>query len=189
MEGPHNDRKSANRGWLNYVVTKILVGKDMTAADFVNLGVDTGDTAKDADGAYLLLDRSRLLRLAAKQVSQKLGVAMDWEPLPLSVFEYDGYKNAGPVHDSDSLPAHTHCERQGRCILGCLPRARHTLNKTLFKKVLKNPGVTLMPKCKVLQISQVPGGYQVVYEDRFTDKHAATATAPQLFLAGGVLID
>jgi len=41
MEGPHGDRKNANRGWLNYVVTKIPMGKDMTAADFVSLGVDS----------------------------------------------------------------------------------------------------------------------------------------------------
>ena len=187
MEGPHGDRKSANRGWLNYVVTKIPMGKDMTAADFVNLGVDPANPAKDQDEAYLLLDRSRVLRSAAKQVSQKLGVAMDWEPLELAVFEYDGYKNAGAVHDSDSVPAHTHCERQGRCMLGCLPQARHTLNKTLFKKVLKSPGVTLMPKCKVLQISQKAGGYEVAYQDRFTNKSGATAFAPQVFLAGGVL--
>jgi hypothetical protein len=35
MEGPHGDRKSANRGWLNFVVTKIPMGKDITAVDFV----------------------------------------------------------------------------------------------------------------------------------------------------------
>jgi cholesterol oxidase len=183
MEGPHNNRKTANRGWLNYVVTKVPMGKDMTASDFVNLGVDPGNPEQDTDGAYILLDRSRVLRAAAKQVSKKLGVPMDWEPLELSLFEYDAHKNA----DSDSVPAHTHCERQGRCILGCLPQARHTLNKTLFKKVLKNANVTLMPKCKVLQISQKAGGYEVAYEDRFTNKHGATAFAPQVFLAGGVL--
>ncbi len=31
------------------------------------------------------------------------------------------------------------CERQGRCFLGCLPAARHTLNKTLF-----NPGFGIL---------------------------------------------
>ena len=115
MEGPHGDRKSANRGWLNFVVTKIPMGKNMTAADFVNLGVDPTKPPleQDTDEAYLLLDRSRVLRMAAKQVSRKLGIPMEWNPLELSLFEYDGYKNAGGVKDSDSLPAHTHCERQG----------------------------------------------------------------------------
>jgi len=189
MEGPHNDRKNANRGWLNYVVTKIPMGKDMTAADFVNLGVDPTKPPleQDKDDAYLLLDRSRVLRMAAKQVSKKLSVPMDWAPLELSLIEYDGYKNTAAVKDSDSVPAHTHCERQGRCILGCLPQARHTLNKTLFKKVLKNQGVTLMPKCKVLQITQKPGGYEVVFEDDFTGKGKTTAFAPKVFLAAGVM--
>jgi cholesterol oxidase len=189
MEGPHGDRKSANRGWLNYVVTKIPMGKDMTAADFVSLGVDPTKPpmGQDKDEAYLLLDRSRVLRMAAKQVSQKLGVPIEWNPLELSLLEYDGYKNTAAVKDSDSVPAHTHCERQGRCMLGCLPQARHTLNKTLFKKVLQKPGVTLMPKCKVLQIKQKSGGYDVVFEAEFTGNGETTAFAPKVFVAGGVL--
>jgi cholesterol oxidase len=110
-------------------------------------------------------------------------VPMEWSPLELAIFEYDGYKGK----DSDSTPAHTHCERQGRCMLGCLPQARHTLNKTLFKKVLKNPGATLVPKAKVLQIAQKPGGYEVVYEDRFSNQGKTKAFAPKVFLAGGVM--
>ncbi len=151
MEGVPADRKGANRGWLNYVVTKMPLGKDMTADDFAKLGVDP---------------------------------ANPWAPLELAVFEADGYRGAA----SDSVPAHTNCERQGRCMLGCLPQARHTLNKTLFKKVLKNPGVTLRPQSKVLQIAQKPGGFEVTYEDHFTsDGDTRTDFAPKVFLAGGVL--
>lgn len=185
MEGPHGNRPAANRGWLNYVVTKVPMGKDMTAADFVQLGVDPHDPMTDTDGAYVLLDRSRVLRKAAKEVSNKLGVPMTWEPLEQALFEYDAHKD--PQHDSDTLLAHAHCERQGRCMLGCIPQARHTLNKTLFKKVLKHPGVTLLPKCKVLKIAQKPGGYEVTYEDRFTGSGTQTQVAPMVFLAGGVL--
>src|SRR6185295_2495068 len=93
MEGAPNDRKNANRGWLNYVVTKIPMGRDMTAQDFVQLGVDAAHPMGDADDSYLLLDRSRALRMAAKKVSQKLGVPMEWSPVELAIFEYDGYKN------------------------------------------------------------------------------------------------
>jgi cholesterol oxidase len=124
--------------------------------------------------------------MAAKNVSQKLGVSMTWEPLELALVEYDVYKDTPATHDSDALVAHTNCERQGRCMLGCIPQARHTLNKTLFKKVLQNAGVTLLPKCKVLQIAQKPGGYEVIYEDRFTGKGRQTQFAPMIFLAGGV---
>ncbi|MGC2745180.1 MAG: GMC oxidoreductase [Candidatus Angelobacter sp.] len=183
MEGPPGNHASANRGWLNYIVTKIPLDKNMSADDYAKLGVDPV-TMKDTDASYLLLDRARVLRAAARQVSQKLGVPMDWAPLELAVIEYDAHRGK----DSDSLPAHTHCERQGRCMLGCLPQARHTLNKTLFKRVLQKPGVTLLPKSKVLFIGQSPQGYEVHYEDHFSgDGEHKSEFAPMVFLAGGVL--
>jgi len=46
--------------------------------------------------------------------------------------------------------------------------------------------VTLRPKCKVLQIAQKPGGYEVTFDDRFTGKGKQTEFAPMVFLAGGV---
>jgi cholesterol oxidase len=184
MEGPPGNHGSANRGWLNFIVTKFPLGKNMTADDYVKLGVNPA-TDQDTDGAYVLLDRSRVLRAAAKQVAKKLGVPMDWNPLELAVIDYDAYRGG----ESDSVPAHTNCERQGRCMLGCLPQARHTLNKTLFKKVLQKPGVTLMPKCKVLYIGKAPqGGYEVRFEDHFTTNgDHKSEFAPAVFLAGGVL--
>jgi cholesterol oxidase len=183
MEGPPGNHANANRGWLNYVVTKFPLNKDMTAADYAALGVDPA-TDKDTDGSYILLDRARVLRAAAKQVSKKLNVPMTWEPLELAVVDYDARRGA----DSDSIPAHTHCERQGRCMLGCLPQARHTLNKTLFKRVLQKPGVTLLPKTKVLYIATSPQGYEVRFEDHFTGGGAHKSEfAPMVFLAGGVL--
>jgi cholesterol oxidase len=183
MEGPPGNHANANRGWLNYIVTKFPLNKDMTADDYAKLGVDPA-TDKDTDGAYILLDRARVLRAAAKQVSKKLAVPMTWEPLELAVVDYDERRGK----DSDSIPAHTHCERQGRCMLGCLPQARHTLNKTLFKKVLQKPGVTLLPKCKVLYIAKNPQGYEVRFEDHFTGGGAHKSEfAPMVFLAGGVL--
>lgn len=51
---------------------------------------------------------------------------------------------------SDSAKNTAVCERQGRCFLGCLPAARHTLNKTLI-----NPGFGILagPKPSVDLIS------------------------------------
>lgn len=104
MEGPPGNHANANRGWLNYVVTKFPLNKDMTAADYAKLGVDPVSD-KDTDESYVLLDRARVLRAAAKQVSKKLGVQMTWEPLELAVVDYDARR----CKDSDSVPAHTHC--------------------------------------------------------------------------------
>jgi len=180
------------RGKLNKVVTKIpLPGKN----------VDNLDPNED----YLYLDRSRELRDASKiafaRLKQQLGVNFtvldEWRPLDLSILEYE----EDPVTRKpigDAADAHTHCERQGRCILGCLPAARHTLNKTLFAghKVQgqlfggyvrdPNSGITLAPQAKVLYIKRVGNNYEVTYEDHRNDQ-VQTATAPIVFLAAGTL--
>jgi cholesterol oxidase len=158
------------RGKLNKVVTKIpLPGRDVS-----NL----------ADDDYLYLDRARMLRDAAKLSSQKLGIEMPWEPLDLSIVEYDPDRGAA----SDAAKNHTFCERQGRCILGCLPQARHTLNKTLYGRLLSDPtkGVSLSPLAEVRDIKQVPGGYEVNYRDHRDDQNK-TVSAPLVFLAAGTL--
>ena len=158
------------RGKLNKVVTKIpLPGRDVS-----NL----------TDDDYLYLDRARALRDAAKISSQKLGIQMPWEPLDLSLVEYDPERGAA----SDAAKNHTFCERQGRCILGCLPAARHTLNKTLYSKLLSDPtkGVSLSPLAEVRDIKQIAGGYEVRYRDH-RDGNTKTLTATLVFLAGGTL--
>jgi len=158
------------RGKLNKIVTKIpLPGRDVTS-----LSPDD----------YLYLDRSRVLKEAAVSVGQKLGIAMPWAPLDLSVIEYDPDRGGA----SDAARANTFCERQGRCILGCLPAARHTLNKTLYGHLLSDPtkGVALMPMAEVRYLKQIAGGYEVHFDDHRDDQER-TVTAPLVFLAGGTL--
>jgi cholesterol oxidase len=171
MEGDPGNRPKANRGWLNQIVTKVpLPGRDVS-----NLTTDD----------YLYLDRSRLLKEAAKAVSTSLGIPIDWQPLDLAVTEYDPHRLA----DSDANRFHTFCERQGRCMLGCLPGARHTLNKTLFNQILTDNtlDITLMPKAKALFIKKAAAGYEVTFEDRMNHGDTKTVTASSVFLGAGVL--
>ena len=192
------------RGKFNKIVTKIpLPGRN----------VDKLDDASD----YLYLDRSRALRDASRNALPKLKTELgvnftvldEWAPLELSVLEYDEDPTVPPfVPPNDPKPpkpvgdaagAHTHCERQGRCILGCLPAARHTLNKTLFAGHKyqgqkyggyvsdPNSGVTLAPQSKVKTIKRIANGYEVTYEDGRNDDQDQTATAPVVFVAAGVL--
>src|SRR5262245_35632216 len=77
-------------------------------------------------------------------------------------------------------------------MLGCLPAARHTLNKTLVKFVFsKNSQVTLSPESEVRTIKRVGDAYEVTYIDRRGDANreppTKTVRAPQVFLAAGVL--
>jgi cholesterol oxidase len=159
------------RGPLNKIVTKIpLPGRDLS-----NLGADD----------YLYLDRVRVLKDAAPEVAQKLGIELPWAPLDLAVIEYD------PERGDKSAAAknHTFCERQGRCILGCLPAARETLNKSLFAHVLSDPqsGVTLLPLAEAREVRKIAGGYEVAYHDQRAGGDERKASATKLFLAAGTL--
>src|SRR5439155_2349868 len=158
------------RGPLNQIVTKIpLPGRDV---------------ANLTDDDYLYLDRSRVLKEAAVDVAAKLGIELPWAPLDLAVLEYDPDRGAA----SGAAKNPTFCERQGRCILGCLPAARETLNKALYAHVLSNPasGIALAPLSEAKRIHKLEGGYAVDYVDHRTgDEH--TVSTPVLFLAAGTL--
>src|SRR5262249_7761351 len=173
------------RGKFSKVVTKIPLPPGVSP-DQLGAALDPAqDKDKLANKGYLLLDRSRALRDAAAAVSKQLGIDMPWSPLSLSVTEY--------VHGADAQPdgLHTFCERQGRCMLGWLPQARHTLNKTLFKFVLsKDPRVTLSPESEVQTIKRVGDGYEITYRDRRgsnAEGEQKTVRTAQVFLAAGVL--
>ena len=158
------------RGKLNHIVTKIpLPGRDVT-----NLTTDD----------YLYLDRARVLRDAAKLAGPKLGIQLPWKPLDLSLIEYDPHRPDG----GDAAKVGTFCHREGRCILGCLPSARHTFSKTLYTKLLFDPtiGVSLSPLSEVREIKQVAGGYEVSYRDH-RDDSKKKVSASMVFLCAGTL--
>jgi choline dehydrogenase-like flavoprotein len=151
------------------------------------------------DQKYLYLGKCRWL----KEASEALGkdpqwmakIVEKWEPLKLQIIEY-------PDNSTTDVNKKTYCERQGRCFLGCLPGARHTLNKTLVnnapsKNLLnelngKKPPVQLKSLAEVDHIEALGGGgWKVLYDDlRFDedeDGRKKSATAPIVVLAAGCL--
>ena len=159
------------RGKFNHIVTKIpLPGRDVS-----DLGSDD----------YLYLDRSLALKNAAAEISQRLGIDARWKPLDLSVIDYDPERGG----DSEAAQERTFCDRQGRCILGCLPSATHSLNKTVYARLLRKPQpeATLWPLANVRYIESVERGYEVFFEDYRDDGRWKSATAPLVFLGGGTL--
>ncbi len=62
------------------------------------------------------------------------------------------------------------CERQGRCGLGCIPGARHTLNKQIFShiNILKLP-IDVHPLCEVLEVEELSPGLEYKYAVKFLD--------------------
>ncbi len=101
------------------------------------------------------------------------------------MIEYDPDRAA----KSDAAKNHTFCERQGRCLLGCLPAARLTLTKSLFAHLLQDPtnGVALWPRAEARHVRKTGGGYQVTFNDHRDGGGEQTVTAPMVFLAAGTL--
>src|SRR5262249_45393892 len=131
---------------------------------------------------FLYLWKSQALRYAVQQMGGR------WDPLDLAIIEYDAITRPGTNTPSDAALNGTFCQRQGRCFTGCLPGARHALNKTLLETVLavRNPVVALKSLAEVDRLEKVNGGYRVLFRD-LRDGSQQSETAPIVVLAAGCL--
>lgn len=127
-----------------------------------------GDAGRDP-GNLLWLDRARVFQSAVQQLVQQ-GVADEVGAVDLAINDYDP-ADPSNQYDKDGN-AKNYCERQGRCNVGCLPGARHTLNKQLMAAILGGPGgkppifspgeIELWPLVDVDVVVKRPeGGYEV----------------------------
>jgi cholesterol oxidase len=165
-------------------------GAGAAAAIVTTVPVDKslhGDPLKDLSAKgleYLYLPRSNAFRRACQKVTGSWTVNKQWEPLDLQVFEHD-------VTPQSVLAGQRTCERQGRCFLGCLPGARHTLNKGLFPLLGQaQPQLKIRPLADVWQIQRTvmdgKTGYQVICRDVLsTDEFRVWA--PVVIVAAGVI--
>src|SRR5207244_1196741 len=92
-------------------------------------------------------------------------------------------------------------ERQGRCNVGCLPGARHTLNKQLMAAMFGKfdgsipplfPNLSLEVLAEVEVVGALPGGsYEVTYSARDPDRPWRTTKrqvrAKRVVIAAGCL--
>jgi choline dehydrogenase-like flavoprotein len=131
-----------------------------------------------------LLGRARFLRDASTSATLpqdlKNKIVEPWGPLNLQVAEAD--PASAPTNKN-------YCERQGRCFLGCLPGARHTLNKTLLKQLplAAEDRVFVRPLADVDFIEPLQtGGFKVNYK-ALEDGSKFHPTAGTVILAAGAL--
>ncbi|HEX7288968.1 MAG TPA: GMC oxidoreductase [Candidatus Angelobacter sp.] len=171
-----NNWMTPNRGKPVPIVTKYPAA--MTDAELA--GVNSSDPR--------LLGRSRFLRdasaSAALPANLKADIAEPWKPLALQVNE------ANPTDPTKLASNHNYCERQGRCFLGCLPGARHTLNKTLVKMLplAAQDKVLVRSLAKVKFIEPITGGgYTVHYQGMEEGGGEFHPTAKTVVLAAGSL--
>lgn len=142
------------------------------------------------------LSRARVFQTAMAQLTSEFGT------VDLSINDHDPAKNGSNQYDSKDGSAKNYCERQGRCNIGCLPGARHTLNKQYMAAVLGTPAhpepVFLKQELQIEPLSEVDvivarpeGGYEVRYIQRDPkDVQRTTAkvvTADRVIVAAGCL--
>lgn len=88
----------------------------------------------------LWIDRARIFHNGMEQLSKKMQVEYSANDLAINdadtmALQLSGAKPAGQnLFDAEGM-SKNYCERQGRCNVGCLPGARHTLNKQLLNAI------------------------------------------------------
>ena len=81
--------------------------------------------------------------------------------LPLSITDvpaklFDGPSADQIAHFRDPIEQNV-CQRQGRCNLGCLPGARHTLNKRLYRAITDKRPLVVKALCEAQRIEYRAG--------------------------------
>lgn len=151
-----------------------------------------------------LIDRARVFQVAASQMG-----ADSWGAVDLAI------NDIAPDGMPEKLRGRNYCERQGRCNVGCLPGARHTLNKQIMralygtfdankpitaptdsnpnpKAYLRHVNFDLWTLTDVDYISALPsGGYRIHYQrGNVADPRQRTAgivDATRVIVAAGCL--
>jgi choline dehydrogenase-like flavoprotein len=150
--------------------------------------IDPAHSAPDDDTNALWIDRARVFQTEVRELTEDFGT------VDSSINDVD--PDAGPFV-SDGHPQN-YCERAGRCIVGCLPGARHTLNKQLMRAVLGTPrgDPPVLPDFSVEALAEVDviaarpeGGWEVRYLSRdpnhATNTTATSVTADRVIIAAG----
>src|SRR5215213_3584447 len=124
------------------------------------------------------LPKAKVFQNAAKQIGASkisnlsdLNAKLSITDISADVFKpLDRRPNKKDIEKYSSTMETNICERQGRCGLGCIPGARHTLNKQMFKHIQSlNLPIDVQPLCEVLEIEELPPGQGYKYAVRFLD--------------------
>jgi len=127
--------------------------------------IDLAHSTAADDHNALWIDRARVFQTRMAKLTDEYGT------VDSSINDI----NAEPGPFDPAGAPKNYCERQGRCIIGCLPGARHTLNKQLMGAILGTPkgdppgfpDLHMNALCEVDTIEALPaGGYRIHYRVR-----------------------
>jgi choline dehydrogenase-like flavoprotein len=143
------------------------------------------------------IDRARVFQTAMRNLTGDFGT------VDSSINDLTPEGTLPNPQDPHTYPgtAINYCERQGRCNVGCLPGARHTLNKQLMAAIFGKfdgsvppvfPNISLEALAEVDVVSALPGGgYQVTYwahdPDRPSQKTQRQVRTKCVVVAAGCL--
>src|SRR5262249_30870086 len=153
------------------------------------------------------IDRARVFQTAMSQLTSDFGT-VDLAIGDITPEDTPAGPNEVPANYPTTNPRN-YCERQGRWNVGCLPGARHTLNKQLMRAILGTfdpaapddpskdkapdlPNISVETLSEVDVVRAVPGGgYEVQYikrqEGDLSKTTNRTVTADIVIVAAGCL--
>lgn len=129
----------------------------------------------------LWIDRARVFQTAMRDLTDDFG-AVDLSINDLTPEMPFGPNDPPPNYPVDQSRAKNYCDRQSRCNVGCLPGARHTLNKQLMAAALGTPRepipiygekfIEIKALAEVDVIRALDGGYEIKFIQRRKDDPA-----------------
>jgi choline dehydrogenase-like flavoprotein len=121
------------------------------------------------------LSKTKVFQEAAAQVDVSSGDLMNQGDLDaeLSITDVgDGTFGAHAPTQAESMRLARQanvCQREGRCGLGCIPDARHTMSQRLYQAISDGKPIDVFPLCRVDSIEENPGDRGFRYSVLFTD--------------------
>lgn len=201
--GPGMPAKAINTGLSNIVTRSARLDPHWSTSQ--SDPENPGRKLKQLDPASTLnghwIDRARVFQATAAQVLSGAGLPPDYGTVDSSINDVTPEGIVGGPSNYPAKQAYNYCERQGRCIIGCLPGARQTLNKQLMRAMYGTPAhpdpdigrehLDLQALCQVTAIKpRQGGGYEIRYRQYDNDKPSRfkddlTVTADRVILAAG----
>jgi choline dehydrogenase-like flavoprotein len=124
------------------------------------------------------VSRAKVFQDAAKQIGgdkilnpSDLDAKLSITDISTNVFNrLGGRPNERDIKKYSSTTETNICERQGRCGLGCIADARHTLDKKIFAHInFLQLSIDVHPLCEVLEIEELPPVQGYKYAVKFLD--------------------
>jgi hypothetical protein len=129
--------------------------------DMANKFIGVNSITTTAGIGRFKLPRAKVFQKAAKSSkvnknlmnTNSLDAKLSITDIPQELFDKDHGHPTTEEIDKFSKEANV-CQRQGRCVLGCIPGARHTLSKQIHKYLHEGKSLDVHPLCEVIDIGE-----------------------------------